>query len=96
MMQIKCLSNSSYSLKSCHNPFGKGFQPPAPYGQIPVEHLKSLHGASLLESKCSPVDFSEMDSGAKKKGKSREGSKPLKDAEHFLDNMGRLTGEDNF
>ena len=47
MMQIKCLSNGSYSLKSCHNPFGKGFQPPAPYGEIPVEHLKSLRGASL-------------------------------------------------
>ena len=47
MMQIKCLSNGSYSLKSCHNPFGKGFQPPAPYGKIPVEHLKSLCGASL-------------------------------------------------
>ena len=50
MMQIKCLSNGSYSLKSCHNPFGKGFQPPRPYGKIPVEHLKSLHGASLKDN----------------------------------------------
>ena len=46
-MQTWCLSNGAYSLKSCHNPFGKGFQPPRPYGKIPVEHLKSLHGASL-------------------------------------------------
>ena len=53
MMQIKCLSNGSYSLKSCHNPFGKGFQPPAPYGEIPVEHLKSLRGASLIRARLS-------------------------------------------
>ena len=46
-MQIKCLSNGSYSLKNCHNPFGKAFQPTPPYGKIPVEHLKSLHGSSL-------------------------------------------------
>ena len=46
-MQIKCLSNGSYSLKGCHNPFGKGFQPPRPYGKIPVEHLRFLHGASI-------------------------------------------------
>ena len=50
-MQIKCLSNGSYLLKGCHNPFGKGFQPPRPYGKIPVEHLKSLHGASLTQAK---------------------------------------------
>ena len=47
MMQIKCLSNGSYSLKNCHNPFGKAFQPTPPYGEIPVEHVKSLHGSSL-------------------------------------------------
>ena len=28
-------------------PFGKAFQPTPPYGKIPVEHLKSLHGSSL-------------------------------------------------
>ena len=48
-MQIKCLSIGSYSLKNCHNPFGKAFQPTPPYGKMPVEHLKSLHGASLTE-----------------------------------------------
>ena len=48
MMQIWFLSNGSYSLKKCHNPFGKAIQPPPPYGKIPVEHLKSLHGASLM------------------------------------------------
>ena len=49
-MKIKCLSNGSYSLKNCHNPFGKANQPPPPpYGKMPVEHLKSLHGASLTE-----------------------------------------------
>ena len=46
-MQIWCLSNGSYSLKKCHNPFAKAIQPLPPYGKIPVEHLKSLHGASL-------------------------------------------------
>ena len=46
-MQIWFLSNGSYSLKKCHNPFGKAIQPPPPYGKIPVEHLKSLRGASL-------------------------------------------------
>ena len=49
-MQIWFLSNGSYSLKNCHNPFGKGFQPPRPYGKILVEHLKSLHGASLMHA----------------------------------------------
>ena len=48
-MQNCCLSNGSYSLKNCHNPFGKALQPPAPYGTIPVEHLKSLPGASLIQ-----------------------------------------------
>ena len=47
MLQIWCLSNGSYSLKKCHNPFGKAIQPPPPYGKIPVEHIKSLHGSSL-------------------------------------------------
>ena len=47
MMQIWFLSNGWYSLKNCHNPFGKAFQPTPPYGKIPVEHLKSLHGSSL-------------------------------------------------
>ena len=46
-MQIWFLSNGSYSLKKCHNPFGKAIQPPPPYGKIPVEHVKSLRGASL-------------------------------------------------
>ena len=46
-MQFMCLNNGSYLLKSCHNPFGEGFQPTPPYGKIPVEHLKSLRGASL-------------------------------------------------
>ena len=46
-MQIWFLSNGSYSLKNCHNPFGKAIQPPPPYGKIPVEHWKSLRGASL-------------------------------------------------
>ena len=54
-MQIKCLSNGSYSLKNCHNPFGKAFQPTPPYGKIPVEHLKSLHGSSLTW----PIFFNE-------------------------------------
>ena len=49
-MQLWCLSNGSYSLNNCHNPFGNGFQPPRPYGKIPVEHLKSLRGASLTHS----------------------------------------------
>ena len=49
-MQIWFLSNGSYSLKKCHNPFGNAIQPPPPYGKIPVEHLKSLHGASLSHS----------------------------------------------
>ena len=30
MMQIWFLSNGSYSLKKCHNPFGKAIQPPSP------------------------------------------------------------------
>ena len=47
-MQIWFLSNGSYSLKKCHNPFGKAIQPPPPYGKIPVEHGFSLRGASLL------------------------------------------------
>ena len=47
MMQIWFLSNGSYSLKKCHNPFGKAIQPPPPYGKIPVEHGFSLRGASL-------------------------------------------------
>ena len=46
-MQIWFLSNGSYSLKKCHNPFGKAIQPPPPYGKIPVEHGFSLRGASL-------------------------------------------------
>ena len=46
MMQIKCLSNGLYSLKNCHIPFGKGFQPPH-YGRIPVEQPFTLRGASL-------------------------------------------------
>ena len=45
-MQIWFLSYGSYSLKNCHNPFGKAIQPPLPYGKMPVEHLKSLHMAS--------------------------------------------------
>ena len=45
-MQIWFLSNGSYSLKKCHNPFGKAIQPPPPYGKIPVEHWKSKRGAS--------------------------------------------------
>ena len=49
-MQIWFLSNGSYSLKKCHNPFGKAIQPPPPYGKIPVEHWKSLHGSSLKRS----------------------------------------------
>ena len=30
MMQIWFLGNGSYSLKNCHNPFGKAIQPPPP------------------------------------------------------------------
>ena len=29
-----CLSNLKYSLKKCHNQFGKVFQPPLPLGNI--------------------------------------------------------------
>ena len=32
-MQIWFLSNGSYSLKKCHNPFGKAIQPPPPLRQ---------------------------------------------------------------
>ena len=32
-MQIWFLSNGSYSLKNCHNPFGKAIQPPSPLQQ---------------------------------------------------------------
>ena len=49
-MQIWFLSNGSYSLKNCHNPFGKAIQPPPPYGKIPVERWKSLRGASLIQA----------------------------------------------
>ena len=48
MMQIWFLRNGSYLLKICHIPFGKAIHPPLPYGKVPVEHLKSLHGASLI------------------------------------------------
>ena len=54
-MQIKCLSNGSYSLKNCHNPFGKAFQPTPPYGKMPVEHLKSLYGSSLTSFFLTPL-----------------------------------------
>ena len=57
MMQIWFLSNGSYSLKNCHNPFGKAIQPPPPYGKIPVEHLKSLHGSSLTLSDHTKLDL---------------------------------------
>ena len=44
--EIWCKFGASV-MENCHNPFGNGFQPPRPYGKIPVEHLKSLRGASL-------------------------------------------------
>ena len=56
-MQIWFLSNGSYSLKNCHNPFGKAIHPPPPYGKIPVEHWKSLRGASLTQSCCGFFDM---------------------------------------
>ena len=58
MMQIWFLSNGSYSLKKCHNPFGKAIQPPPPYGKIPVEHGFSLRGASLTNQCLSCLNFS--------------------------------------
>ena len=57
-MQIWFLSNGSYSLKKCHNPFGKAIQPPPPYGKIPVEHGFSLRGASLTTAMGSNVRLS--------------------------------------
>ena len=52
MMQIWFLSNGSYSLKNCHNPFGKAIQPPPltakfrlntenPYVGLPLEQASS-------------------------------------------------------
>ena len=62
MMQIWFLSNGSYSLKNCHNPFGKAIQPPLPpYGKMPVEHLKSLHGSSLRRRDRSDSDDNDDD-----------------------------------
>ena len=55
-MQIKWLINGSYSLKTCYKPFGKGSHhtppphTPHPLGKIPVEYLKSLHGASCYSA----------------------------------------------
>ena len=46
MVQIKCLSNSLYSLKNSHILFGMGFQPP-PYGRIPFEQHFCYTGSSL-------------------------------------------------
>ena len=42
MMQIWFLSNGSYSLKNCHNPFGKAIQPPPPLRQNSGWTLKIL------------------------------------------------------
>ena len=41
-MQIWFLSNGSYSLKNCHNPFGKAIQPPPPLRQNSGWTLKIL------------------------------------------------------
>ena len=63
-MQIWFPSNGSYSLKNCHNPFGKAIQPiPIP---IPVEHLKSSYGASL-SSFYNPWEFSNCEFEERKK-----------------------------
>ena len=51
MMQIWFLSNGSYSLKNCHNPFSKAIQPP-PLRQIAGWTPKILtYGASLIENR---------------------------------------------
>ena len=52
MVQIKCLSNSLYSLKNYHIPFGMGFQPPRPYGRIPFEQHLCYTGSSLTSVYC--------------------------------------------
>ena len=49
-MQIKCLSNGSYSLKNCQNPFDKAIQPPPPpFRQNSGSTPKSLRGAFLTQ-----------------------------------------------
>ena len=56
-MQIWFLSNGSYSLKNCHNPFGKAIQPPPltakfrlntenPYVGLP---LLTLYGLNIVQ-----------------------------------------------
>ena len=47
MMQIWFLSNGSYSERTATTHLARRFNPPPPYGKIPVEHWKSLHGSSL-------------------------------------------------
>ena len=54
MVQIKCLSNGLYSLKTSHIPFGMGFQPP-PYGGFPFEQHFSYTGSSLRNEFLEPV-----------------------------------------